>query len=123
MADNQKIGNAYLEVVPELSPNFSSDLASQGSGAGEKFGTGFASKMKGAIGAGAVFVGNLLASMATQALNALGQFVGDSLQAGMNFDAAMSQVAATMGTTVDEIQNLEEFAQEMGRTTAFSATR
>lgn len=122
MADNEKIGKAYLEVVPKVSPDFGDDLAKQGEPAGNKFGTGFAAKMKGAIGAGAVFVGNLLANMAIQAFNAIGQFVGDSISAGMNFDTAMSQVAATMGTTVDKIQNLEEFAQEMGRTTAFSAT-
>lgn len=34
----------------------------------------------------------------------------------------MSQVAATMNTTVDQIENLRDFAQEMGSTTAFSAT-
>lgn len=34
----------------------------------------------------------------------------------------MSQVAATMGVTVDEIGDLRDFAQEMGSTTAFSAT-
>lgn len=34
----------------------------------------------------------------------------------------MSQVAATMGVTVDEIGELRDFAQEMGSTTAFSAT-
>ena len=39
-----------------------------------------------------------------------------------DFDSAMSQVAATMGTTVDEIQDLSDFAREMGATTAFSAT-
>ena len=33
----------------------------------------------------------------------------------------MSQVAATMGKTVDEVQELRDFAQEMGATTAFSA--
>ena len=123
MADNQKIGKAYLEVAAKVDPNFSDDLAKQGEKGGDKFGTGFAGKMKGAISAGSVYVGNLLANMTTQALNALGQFVGDSIQTGMNFDAAMSQVAATMGTTVDKIQDLQEFAQEMGRTTAFSANQ
>ncbi len=38
------------------------------------------------------------------------------------FDKSMSQVAATMGKTVDEVQDLRAFAQEMGATTAFSAT-
>lgn len=50
-------------------------------------------------------------------------FASDAVQTGMTFDASMSQVAATMGTTVDQIQDLRAFAQEMGATTAFSATQ
>ena len=46
-----------------------------------------------------------------------------SLKAGSSFDTAMSQVAATMGVTVDEIQELRDFAKEMGSTTSFSATQ
>lgn len=41
---------------------------------------------------------------------------------GMEFDSAMSQLAATMGVTTDEIGDLRDVAQEMGATTAFSAT-
>ena len=40
----------------------------------------------------------------------------------MNFDTAMSQVAATMGTTVDKIGNVKAKAEEMGRTTKYTAT-
>lgn len=54
--------------------------------------------------------------------NAAAGFIKDSVSAGMNFDSAMSQVAATMGTSVDEIQNLRDFAKEMGATTKYSAT-
>ena len=54
---------------------------------------------------------------------AAGKFGYDSVQTGMEFDKAMAQVAATLGVSVDEIQNLDEFAQEMGRTTAFTATQ
>jgi len=50
-------------------------------------------------------------------------FASDAVQTGMTFDSAMSQVAATMGTTVDQIQDLRDFAQEMGAKTAFSATQ
>lgn len=49
-------------------------------------------------------------------------FAKSAVDAGMNFDASMSQVAATMGKTVDEIQDLRSFAMEMGATTAFSAS-
>ncbi len=78
-----------------------------------------------------------LGSTASGALGALGKAAGVALgaataattafaksavDAGMNFDTSMSQVAATMGKTVDEIQDLRSFAMEMGATTAFSAS-
>ena len=47
---------------------------------------------------------------------------GASVKAGMDFDSAMSQVAATMGVTTDEIQDLRDYAIEMGSSTSFSAT-
>lgn len=49
-------------------------------------------------------------------------FTKTSIDSGMNFDTAMSQVAATMGTTVDKIGNVEAKAEEMGRTTKYTAT-
>lgn len=49
-------------------------------------------------------------------------FTKTSIDAGMNFDTAMSQVAATMGTTVDKIGNVKAKAEEMGRTTKYTAT-
>lgn len=49
---------------------------------------------------------------------------------GMNFESSMSQVAATMGITVDEISNgseafdmLEQAAKDAGATTQFSASQ
>lgn len=49
-------------------------------------------------------------------------FTKTSIDAGMDFDTAMSQVAATMGTTVDKIGNVKAKAEEMGRTTKYTAT-
>lgn len=49
-------------------------------------------------------------------------FTKTSIDAGMNFDTAMSQVAATMGTTVDKIGNVKAKAEEMGRATKYTAT-
>lgn len=49
-------------------------------------------------------------------------FTKASIQEGLNFDKAMSQVAATLGKTTDEIQDLAKFARDMGAKTAFSAT-
>ena len=67
----------------------------------------------------------------------LAAFGVSSVKAGAEFDTSMSQVAATMGKTNTELQqevgdvdlawghfsgNLREYAQEMGKHTAFSAT-
>ena len=41
----------------------------------------------------------------------------------MSFQSSMSQVAATMGVGVDQIQSLTDKAKEMGSTTAFTATQ
>ena len=85
-------------------------------------------------------VGNLkkgvlvTAGAITAGLTAFGM---SSVKAGMEFDTSMSQVAATMGKTNAELQqeigevdlawghfsgNLREYAQDMGKHTAFSAT-
>ena len=50
------------------------------------------------------------------------KFSADAIGVGSEFDKSMSQVAATMGVTADEIENLRNFAMDMGATTAFSAT-
>lgn len=75
----------------------------------------FSGVAKAAIGAVTATIGT-----ATTAATA---FAANAVKVGMNFDASMSQVAATMGKTVDEIQDLREFAKEMGRTTSFSASQ
>lgn len=71
-----------------------------------------------AISGAAKAAGAAIAAASTAAVG----FAADSVKAGMDFDKSMSQVAATMGKTTDEIKDLRDFAQEMGRTTAFSAT-
>lgn len=67
---------------------------------------------------------------------ALAAFAGASVKTGAEFDSSMSQVAATLGKTMDELANevgtvdtaygefsgnLREYAQFMGANTAFSA--
>lgn len=70
----------------------------------------------------------------TAATVAVGGFAAASVNTGMAFDSSMSQVAATMGYTVDELNDstseasqnfsqLREFAMEMGANTAFSASQ
>lgn len=64
---------------------------------------------------------------------ALAAFAVSSIKVGADFDKSMSQVAATMGYTVDELhtdgseaqktyEKLEKAAREAGKTTAFSAS-
>lgn len=65
-------------------------------------------------------VGKTLTTKVTAPLAGIGVA---SLKAGMDFDTAMSQVAATSGKTVGEIGDLRDFAKEMGSTTSFSATQ
>lgn len=57
------------------------------------------------------------------ATTAVAAFSAKAVMTGKDFDASMSQVAATMGKTVDEIEDLRKFAQEMGASTSFSATQ
>ena len=88
----------------------SAGLSEAGESGGSAFGKGLKNGLK-AVG--------IAAAAASAAVGAIGTA---SVQAGREFDASMSQVAATMGVTTDEIGELRDFAQEMGRTTAFSAT-
>lgn len=80
---------------------------------------GIASTVGSGIKTGLKVAGTALVAAGSAAV----AFGATSVKAGMDFDKSMSQVAATMGTTVEEIDELREFAQEMGRTTAFSATQ
>lgn len=90
----------------------------------------FGSRLKG----GLTKVGALAAKGIAAASAAVAGFGATSVKTGMSFDAAMSQVYATMGDkaneaveyngkTVSSMEALRDFAQEMGRTTAFSATQ
>lgn len=76
---------------------------------------GLSSKAKGAVSG----IMKVIAAAGT-AIAGVGAY---ALKVGMDFETAMSQVAATMGTTVDSIPDLTAFAQEMGATTQFSATQ
>lgn len=72
------------------------------------------------IGSKMQAVGKTMSTYVTAPIVGIG---AASVKAGMSFDKAMSQVAATMGKSVDEISELRDFAKEMGSTTAFSATQ
>lgn len=87
----------------------------------------------GSVASGAMKVAGAAMAAATTAVVGIG---AASVKTGMEFDSSMSQVAATMGLTMDEMEtqvgevdlawgtfsgNLREYAQEMGKNTAFSA--
>lgn len=79
-------------------------------------------------------IGKAAAVGLTAATVAVGGFAAASVNTGMAFDSSMSQVAATMGYSVAELNDatseasqsfgqLREFAMEMGANTAFSASQ
>lgn len=80
---------------------------------------GLGEGLKGAVTGGLKMVGTAIGAATT----AVGAFAASSVKVGSSFDSSMAQVAATMGKTVDEIGDLRQFAQDMGATTAFSATQ
>lgn len=70
-----------------------------------------------------IAAGGLMVDAIEMAVSKTVELGAGVIQAGMSFDSSMSQVAATMGTTVDSIGELRDFALEMGSTTAFSASQ
>lgn len=89
---------------------------------GLKDAEGNASSSTSKIGGAFKTVGKVAKTAMAAGSAAAAAFTKTSIDSGMNFDTAMSQVAATMGTTVDKIGNVEAKAEEMGRTTKYTAT-
>lgn len=123
---NIELAKAYVTIVPSMEgaqrsieDGLNEASASAGRSAGSTAGSNFSS----ALGNGIRTASRVVAGAVTAASTAVVAFGGTAVQAGMSFDSSMSQVAATMGTTVDQIEDLRSFAQEMGSTTAFSATQ
>ena len=104
-----ELAKAYVQIVPSME-GIQSGIENALNGGGGM----------GDIGARA---GDMLGKGLTSAFTKAVGFLKDSVETGMGFDSAMSQVAATMGKTVDEIGVLRDYAKEMGAETAFSATQ
>ena len=114
-----EVGKAYLQIIPSLKgmeSTITAELGGEAEKAGKKAGSLFGNSMS-------VSIGNLVSKAVSSVASGAASLVSDSISAGSDFDSAMSQVAATMGKTVAEIDDLRTFAQDMGRTTAFSATQ
>lgn len=115
-----EVAQAYVQIMPSaqgIQSQLQSVLGAPLEQMGTTGGAAFGANLMGALsGAG-------IAAAAAAAGQKIGQVISDSIQTGMDFDKSMSQVAATMGTTVDQIADLRGFAMEMGATTAFSANQ
>ena len=75
------------------------------------------------LSAMSVAAGNLISGLTQAATGKLTALAKTSVGVGVSFQSSMSQVAATMGVGVDQIQSLTDKAKEMGSTTAFTATQ
>lgn len=89
---------------------------------GLKDAEGNASSSTSKIGGAFKTVGKVAKTAMAAGSAAAAAFTKTSIDSGMNFGTAMSQVAATMGTTVEKIENVKTKAEEMGRTTKYTAT-
>ena len=131
MAEDYNLAKAYVQIIPTtkgVSANLAGALGAEGDLAGQEGGKGIASGLKKTLG----LTGKVVASGMAVATTGLVAFGKTAVGAGSDFDAAMSQVMATMGFSADELnregseanktlQTLRKFAQEQGATTAFSA--
>lgn len=130
------VGDAAKSASSDASSSFksvASDSASSFSEVGDKAKSGFGGVSDAAHqvseDATDTFAGvfpnaaGVAAAAAAALATAVAAIATQAVQVGMEFDKSMSQVAATMGVTVDEIGELRDFAQEMGAQTAFSSTQ
>lgn len=74
-------------------------------------------------GVSSVMKGMLASQIVTKGFSMLTGTVRDAISAGMDFGAAMSQVAAVSGAEGDELKALTAKAKEMGAETQFSASQ
>lgn len=128
-----ELAKAYVQIIPSAK-GIQGALENVLDGEAEKAGMSAGSILGGAVGKGLKLAGAAI----TAATGAVVAFGKSSIDAGMSFDSSMSQVAATMGLTMDQMENqvgtvdlawgtfngnLREYAQEMGAHTAFSASQ
>lgn len=133
MAQDYNLAKAYVQIIPTtkgVNADLTNLLGQEGLAGGESAGNGIAAGLKKTLG----LTGKVAAAGLAAATTGLVAFGKSAVGAGSEFDAAMSQVMATMGFSVADLQTegsiaqqtmekLRGFAQEQGATTAFSASQ
>lgn len=125
-SDVSSEAKAGFDGVADAANTAASDTAGAFDGVGDEIAADLESvddKAQGIFGtnipASTAIAGAAIGVLAGQVL----EIGANAVQTGMEFDKSMAQVAATMGKSVDEVEELRDFAQEMGETTAFSASQ
>lgn len=77
---------------------------------------------EGSFGIMTVALGNMVADGLERGARALEDFTKNSIDTGMSFESAMSEVQALSGATGEDLELLTETAKEYGATTVFSAS-
>lgn len=125
-AEAIKAQNAYnkqYRAVADLEQQYSkttakiNEMTNAMEGAGDEAG-----KASTSLGAGDILAASAAWDGIKMAVNGVNNAIQECIQTGMEFSASVSGVAATMGTTAEEVDNLRDFAKDMGATTAFTAT-
>lgn len=111
MADSS-IGNAYLNVIPKLEGD--------PKGLGDKFGTEMSGGLKGAIGVGAVAIGNILANMVTSVASSIGEQVTKTFWNYADYEQLIGGVETLFKDASAEVQ---ANAQAAFATTGLSANQ
>lgn len=132
-----ELAKAYVQIIPSakgIKGMLQKELGGEAAAAGESAGKSFGDSLR----SGLADIGKVAAAALGAATAAVGAFASESVKTGMVFDSSMSQVAATMGKSMDELNDmigtvelsmgpfegtLRDFAQKMGAETAFSATQ
>ena len=76
-----------------------------------------------AAGAGSVLKGMLASQIITRGVSMLTSGIRSAINTGMEFEAAMSQVAAISGASAEEMERLTAAARHYGETTKFTASQ
>lgn len=100
MADGTKVGSAYVEVTPKAAGNFKSSFEKQmpdGKAPGKKFGGGFSTAAKGALGALSVAAGNILSNVATNAVSTLTDTFSQAFEGFANYEQLTGGVEKLFG--------------------------